>query len=91
MYWACSCLGSAGLWLLGAPRRLLPLLTLLTACSLPLPGRSPELREDLTDAFQQLALEMGIPADSIFILVNKGNACKACASSAACAPDVMVC
>lgn len=39
----------------------------------PRPGRSPELREDLIAAFQQLALEMGIPADSIFILANRGN------------------
>lgn len=39
----------------------------------PCPGRSPELREDLIEAFQQLALEMGIPADSIFILANRGN------------------
>uniref|UniRef100_A0A8C2TWU4 Protein AMBP n=1 Tax=Coturnix japonica TaxID=93934 RepID=A0A8C2TWU4_COTJA len=41
--------------------------------TLKLYGRSPELREELTEAFQQLALEMGIPADSIFILANKGN------------------
>nr|XP_013809920.1 PREDICTED: protein AMBP isoform X2 [Apteryx mantelli mantelli] len=37
------------------------------------PRRSPELREDLIEAFQQLALEMGIPEDSIFILANKGE------------------
>lgn len=38
------------------------------------PGRGPELREDLIEAFQQLALEMGIPADSVFILANRGDA-----------------
>uniref|UniRef100_A0A8B9NF13 Protein AMBP n=1 Tax=Accipiter nisus TaxID=211598 RepID=A0A8B9NF13_9AVES len=37
--------------------------------TLKLYGRNPELRKDLIDGFQQLALEMGIPADSIFILV----------------------
>lgn len=37
------------------------------------PGRSPELREDLIESFHQLALEMGIPEDSIFILANRGN------------------
>uniref|UniRef100_A0A8B9NQ28 Protein AMBP n=1 Tax=Apteryx owenii TaxID=8824 RepID=A0A8B9NQ28_APTOW len=42
--------------------------------TLKLYGRSPELREDLIEAFQQLALEMGIPEDSIFILANKGKA-----------------
>ncbi|OXB80630.1 UNVERIFIED_CONTAM: hypothetical protein H355_005559 [Colinus virginianus] len=41
--------------------------------TLKLYGRSPELREELTEAFQQLALEMGIPADSTFILANKGE------------------
>uniref|UniRef100_A0A8B9DT39 Protein AMBP n=1 Tax=Anser cygnoides TaxID=8845 RepID=A0A8B9DT39_ANSCY len=41
--------------------------------TLKLYGRSPELREDLIEAFRQLALEMGIPADSIFILANKGE------------------
>uniref|UniRef100_A0A8C0FN88 Protein AMBP n=1 Tax=Bubo bubo TaxID=30461 RepID=A0A8C0FN88_BUBBB len=41
--------------------------------TLKLYGRSPDLREDLIEAFQQLALEMGIPADSIFILANRGN------------------
>ncbi|NXW59871.1 AMBP protein, partial [Eurystomus gularis] len=41
--------------------------------TLKLYGRSPELREDLIEAFQQLALEMGIPADSIFILANRGE------------------
>ncbi|KFV18780.1 hypothetical protein N340_07657, partial [Tauraco erythrolophus] len=41
--------------------------------TLKLYGRSPELREDLIEAFQQLALEMGIPADSIFILTNRGE------------------
>ncbi|OXB66523.1 hypothetical protein ASZ78_011638 [Callipepla squamata] len=46
--------------------------------TLKLYGRSPELREELTEAFQQLALEMGIPADSIFILANKGNLCETC-------------
>lgn len=39
----------------------------------PCPGRNPELREDLIESFQQLALEMGIPADSIFVLANRGN------------------
>ncbi|KFQ41676.1 hypothetical protein N333_08736, partial [Nestor notabilis] len=41
--------------------------------TLKLYGRSPELREDLIEAFQQLALEMGIPADSIFVLANRGE------------------
>uniref|UniRef100_A0A8D0FX38 Protein AMBP n=1 Tax=Strix occidentalis caurina TaxID=311401 RepID=A0A8D0FX38_STROC len=41
--------------------------------TLKLYGRSPDLREDLIEAFQQLALEMGIPADSIFILANRGR------------------
>uniref|UniRef100_A0A8B9NS04 Protein AMBP n=1 Tax=Apteryx owenii TaxID=8824 RepID=A0A8B9NS04_APTOW len=45
--------------------------------TLKLYGRSPELREDLIEAFQQLALEMGIPEDSIFILANKGKRIKA--------------
>lgn len=40
----------------------------------PRPGRSPELREDLIESFQQLALELGIPEDSIFVLANRGNA-----------------
>lgn len=46
----------------------------------PCPGRNPELRKDLIDAFQQLALEMGIPADSIFILANRGNPPTTCLS-----------
>ncbi|KFV08167.1 hypothetical protein N339_02590, partial [Pterocles gutturalis] len=41
--------------------------------TLKLYGRSPELREDLIEAFQQQALELGIPADSIFILANRGE------------------
>ncbi|NXU71444.1 AMBP protein, partial [Oreotrochilus melanogaster] len=41
--------------------------------TLKLYGRSPELREDLIESFQQLALEMGIPEDSIFILANRGE------------------
>ncbi|KFR03205.1 Protein AMBP, partial [Opisthocomus hoazin] len=41
--------------------------------TLKLYGRSPELREDLIEDFQQLALEMGIPTDSIFILANRGE------------------
>ncbi|KFO85615.1 hypothetical protein N320_01762, partial [Buceros rhinoceros silvestris] len=41
--------------------------------TLKLYGRSPELRKDLIEAFQQLALEMGIPADSVFILPNRGE------------------
>ncbi|NXN31976.1 AMBP protein, partial [Nycticryphes semicollaris] len=41
--------------------------------TLKLYGMNPELREDLIESFQQLALEMGIPADSIFILANRGN------------------
>uniref|UniRef100_A0A8C3I4Q2 Protein AMBP n=1 Tax=Chrysemys picta bellii TaxID=8478 RepID=A0A8C3I4Q2_CHRPI len=36
-------------------------------------GRSPELREDLIVDFRQFAQEMGIPEDSIFIMLNKGN------------------
>ncbi|NXA18278.1 AMBP protein, partial [Ibidorhyncha struthersii] len=41
--------------------------------TLKLYGKNPELREDLIESFQQLALEMGIPADSIFVLANRGN------------------
>ncbi|NWJ05155.1 AMBP protein, partial [Crypturellus undulatus] len=41
--------------------------------TLKLYGMNPELREDLIEAFRQLALEMGIPEDSIFILANKGK------------------
>ncbi|NXX19184.1 AMBP protein, partial [Podargus strigoides] len=41
--------------------------------TLKLYGMSPELREDLIEAFQQLALEMGIHEDSIFVLANRGN------------------
>ncbi|NXP37654.1 AMBP protein, partial [Leiothrix lutea] len=41
--------------------------------SFSFPGRSPELREDLIESFHQLALEMGIPKDSIFILANRGE------------------
>ncbi|NXL68383.1 AMBP protein, partial [Chordeiles acutipennis] len=41
--------------------------------TLKLYGMSPELREELIESFQQLALEMGIPADSIFILANRGE------------------
>uniref|UniRef100_A0A803V0L4 Protein AMBP n=1 Tax=Ficedula albicollis TaxID=59894 RepID=A0A803V0L4_FICAL len=41
--------------------------------TLKLYGRSPELREDLIESFHQLALEMGIPEDSIFILANRGE------------------
>ncbi|NXQ69521.1 AMBP protein, partial [Quiscalus mexicanus] len=56
--------------------------------TLKLYGRSPELREDLIESFHQLALEMGIPEDSIFILANRGecvpqeteNASELCAS-----------
>ncbi|NXS75441.1 AMBP protein, partial [Pandion haliaetus] len=48
--------------------------------TLKLYGMSPELREDLIEAFQQLALEMGIPADSIFILANRGNPPTTCLS-----------
>lgn len=51
----------------------------------PCPGRNPELREDLIESFQQLALEMGIPADSIFILANRGNPPRG-TSSVACPP-----
>ncbi|NXE68773.1 AMBP protein, partial [Calcarius ornatus] len=40
--------------------------------TLKLYGMSPELREDLIESFHQLALEMGIPEDSIFILANRG-------------------
>uniref|UniRef100_A0A8C8RIX6 Protein AMBP n=1 Tax=Pelusios castaneus TaxID=367368 RepID=A0A8C8RIX6_9SAUR len=36
-------------------------------------GRSPELREGLIVDFRQFAQEMGIPEDSIFIMVNKGE------------------
>uniref|UniRef100_A0A8C4W7K3 Protein AMBP n=1 Tax=Gopherus evgoodei TaxID=1825980 RepID=A0A8C4W7K3_9SAUR len=36
-------------------------------------GRSPELREGLIVDFRQFAQEMGIPEDSIFIMINKGN------------------
>ncbi|NXJ79041.1 AMBP protein, partial [Trogon melanurus] len=48
--------------------------------TLKLYGRSPELREDLIEDYKQLALEMGIPADSIFILANRGNLPHLCAS-----------
>ncbi|NXU51211.1 AMBP protein, partial [Turnix velox] len=41
--------------------------------ALKLYGMNPELREDLIESFQQLALEMGIPEDSIFILANRGK------------------
>ncbi|NXX96968.1 AMBP protein, partial [Centropus bengalensis] len=41
--------------------------------TLKLYGMSPELREDLIEAFQHLAQEMGIPTDSVFILANRGN------------------
>ncbi|NWU22250.1 AMBP protein, partial [Dyaphorophyia castanea] len=41
--------------------------------TLKLYGRSPELRQDLIESFHQLALEMGIPEDSIFILANRGE------------------
>ncbi|XP_053137754.1 protein AMBP isoform X2 [Hemicordylus capensis] len=36
-------------------------------------GRSPELREDLVAEFRQYALDLGIPEDSIFNLINKGQ------------------
>ncbi|XP_074871576.1 protein AMBP [Carettochelys insculpta] len=36
-------------------------------------GRTPELREGLIEDFRQFALEMGIPEDSIFIMINKGE------------------
>ncbi|NWQ80159.1 AMBP protein, partial [Columbina picui] len=42
--------------------------------TLKLYGMSPELREDLIESFQQLALELGVPEDSIFVLANRGNA-----------------
>ncbi|NWH99916.1 AMBP protein, partial [Tichodroma muraria] len=41
--------------------------------TLKLYGMSPQLREDLIESFHQLALEMGIPKDSIFILANRGE------------------
>ncbi|NWI43473.1 AMBP protein, partial [Picathartes gymnocephalus] len=41
--------------------------------TLKLYGMSPELREDLIESFHQLALEMGIPKDSVFILANRGE------------------
>ncbi|NXR71140.1 AMBP protein, partial [Pycnonotus jocosus] len=41
--------------------------------TLNLYGRSSELREDLIESFHQLALEFGIPEDSIFILPNRGE------------------
>ncbi|NXN99018.1 AMBP protein, partial [Rhinopomastus cyanomelas] len=41
--------------------------------TLKLYGRSPELQEGLIEDFQQLALEMGIPKDSVFILTNRGE------------------
>ncbi|NXU21264.1 AMBP protein, partial [Pardalotus punctatus] len=44
-----------------------------TSTTLKLYGMSPELREDLIESFHQLALEMGIPKDSIFILANRGE------------------
>ncbi|KAJ7308085.1 hypothetical protein JRQ81_008591 [Phrynocephalus forsythii] len=36
-------------------------------------GRSPTLREDLVAEFRQFALDLGIPEDSIFLLINKGE------------------
>ncbi|NXC68676.1 AMBP protein, partial [Anhinga anhinga] len=57
--------------------------------TLKLYGRSPELREDLIETFQQLALEMGIPADSIFILANRGNLAQGSTSPTACPPDML--
>lgn len=59
--------------------------------SFSFPGRSPELREDLIESFHQLALEMGIPEDSIFILANRGNLpwgmCLSCCQSTPAAPS----
>uniref|UniRef100_A0A8C5JQK8 Lipocalin/cytosolic fatty-acid binding domain-containing protein n=1 Tax=Junco hyemalis TaxID=40217 RepID=A0A8C5JQK8_JUNHY len=59
--------------------------------TLKLYGRSPELREDLMESFHQLALEMGIPEDSIFILANRGNLlwgmCLSCCQSTPAAPS----
>ncbi|NXT92079.1 AMBP protein, partial [Anhinga rufa] len=57
--------------------------------TLKLYGRSPELREDLIETFQQLALEMGIPTDSIFILANRGNLAQGSTSPTACPPDML--
>uniref|UniRef100_A0A8D0H435 Protein AMBP n=1 Tax=Sphenodon punctatus TaxID=8508 RepID=A0A8D0H435_SPHPU len=36
-------------------------------------GRSPELREGLIAEFTQFAKDLGIPEDSIVIMINKGN------------------
>uniref|UniRef100_A0A7M4EWE9 Lipocalin/cytosolic fatty-acid binding domain-containing protein n=1 Tax=Crocodylus porosus TaxID=8502 RepID=A0A7M4EWE9_CROPO len=41
--------------------------------TLKLYGRSPVVRESLIEEFRLLAHELGIPDDSIFILINKGN------------------
>ncbi|NWZ65971.1 AMBP protein, partial [Acrocephalus arundinaceus] len=41
--------------------------------TLKLYGMSPELRDNLIESFHQLALEMGIPKDSIFNLANRGE------------------
>lgn len=63
---ACSHLSSLGAWGLHSH-------TNPAHSPFPFPGRSPELREDLIESFHQLALEMGIPEDSIFILANRGD------------------
>uniref|UniRef100_A0A6J0UVN9 Protein AMBP n=1 Tax=Pogona vitticeps TaxID=103695 RepID=A0A6J0UVN9_9SAUR len=36
-------------------------------------GRTPTLREDLVAEFRQFALDLGIPEDSIFLLINTGE------------------
>uniref|UniRef100_A0A6I8PQZ9 Protein AMBP n=1 Tax=Ornithorhynchus anatinus TaxID=9258 RepID=A0A6I8PQZ9_ORNAN len=36
-------------------------------------GRQPELRESLLEEFRQFALELGIPEDSIFTSISKGD------------------
>lgn len=63
---ACSHLSSVGAWRLESH-------TSPAHSPFSFPGRNPELREDLIESFHQLALEMGIPEDSIFILANRGN------------------
>ncbi|MEE6504846.1 hypothetical protein FKM82_005357 [Ascaphus truei] len=44
-----------------------------TTTTVVLYGRAPELRDSLIAEFRQFALEQGIPEDSIFTVINKGE------------------